>query len=318
LEKDILIRDFKKYDLDDVLEVENKSFAQEIEIGGFDPDHARRIADRAFSVLGRIFFGFLRLLGKEPFKFFVAEVGGKVVGTAMVNTKGNMAYISTVMVHPVYRRKGIATKLMKTVISYVRKKKLSRAVLHVATTNAQAKALYHKLGFGKFEDTTYLVADIDSLRKLGNVEGIQIRKLKRKDIDAVYNLIKRSEDPTHLKVFDLKEKDLKTPLIQRVFRFSTGKKVVAVKDGEIVGYAEASYTTAKEAGHIKNVQVHPEVRSNGIEEMLIIAGIGYIRKVGTNKVMATTNSTRQKLIESMKQLGFEKYLEMETMVLQFS
>ena len=314
--EDVLIRDFKKSDLDDVLEVGNKSFAQEIEIGGFDPNHARRMADQAFGVLGRIFFGFLRLLGKDPFKFFVAEVGGKVVGTAMLNTKGNMGYISIVMVHPVYRRKGIATRLMKTAINHIRKKKLSRAILHVVSTNAPAEGLYYELGFKKFEDTVYLVADIDSLRKPDNVEGIQIRNFKKKDIAAVYNLIKCSEDPTHLKVFDFKKKDLKTPLIQHVFHFSTDEEIVAVKDGEIVGYTEASYTTAKETGHIRNVQVHPEMRSEGIEKMLISVGVGYIRKVGTNKVMATTLSTRQKLIENMKQLGFEKYLEMEAMVLQ--
>ena len=56
--------------------------------------------------------------------------------------------------------------------------------------------------------------------------------------------------PVHLEVFDFKRKDLEVPLIKRLFPLSAEKKVVATKNGVIVGYAEASYTTAGEAGRI--------------------------------------------------------------------
>lgn len=314
--EDVLIREFKKSDLDNVLEVANKSFAEEFEMIGFDPDHIRKIADQMFSILGKIFLGFLKLLGKEPFKLFVAETNGRVVGTTLVNTRGKAGYIGAVMVHPTYRRKGVATKLMKATLNYVRKKKLSRAVLHVTSTNTPAKNLYNRLGFKKFEDMVHLVANINSLGKLENVEGVLIRNLEKGDIESVYGLISRSEDPTHLKVFDFKKKDLKTSLIQRIIHLSTDKKIVAVKNNKIVGYAETSYTTDKEAGRIGNIQVHPDMRSKGIEGILIYTGVNHIKNVGTNKVVATTLSTRLKLIEKMKQLGFTKRLEMEAMVLE--
>jgi len=269
-----------------------------------------------FSVLGKIFLGFLKLLGKEPLRLFVAETDGRVVGTTLVNTRGKVGYIGAVMVHPTYRRTGIATKLMKATLNYIRKKKLKKAVLHVVSTNTPAKGLYHKLGFKKFEDAVHFVANISSLRRPENVEGIQIRNLEKGDIQSVYDLIKHSEDPTHLKVFDFKKKDLKTSLIQRIIHFSTDKKIVAEKNNKIVGYAEASYTTAKEAGRIGNIQIHPDMRSKGIEEMLIYAGVNHIENIGTNKVVATTLTTRLKLIEKMKQLGFTKRLEMEALVLE--
>jgi ribosomal protein S18 acetylase RimI-like enzyme len=255
-------------------------------------------------------------LGKEPFKLFVAEADGRVVGTTMVNMRGKIGYVAAVMVHPIYRRKGIATKLVKSALNYIQKKRLSRAILHVASKNTPAKSLYRKLGFEKFENTVYLVAEIDSFRKPQNVKGVLIRNFEKKDIEAVYNLIKSSEDPTHLKVFDFKRKDLETPLIKRIVRFSTDKKIVAIKNNKIVGYAEASYTTAKEAGYIRNIQVYPDMRAKGIEEMLISAGVDHIREVGTDKVIAVTLSKRLKLIEKMKQLGFAKYLEMEAMIFE--
>lgn len=313
----VSIREFKKSDLDNVLEVAKKSFAEEFEIIGFDPDHIKKMADEIFGISGKIFLGLLTLLGKEPFKLFVAEINGKVVGTTMVNPKGKLGYIGAVMVHPTYRRRGIATKLMKRALNYIRKKKLSRAVLHVVSTNTSAKGLYHKLGFEKFEDTVHLVANIDSLRKPEDVEEVVIRNFEKGDIEATYDLIKHSEDPTHLKVFDFKKEDLKTSFIQRTIHFSTDKKIVAVANNKIVGYVEASYTSAKEAGRIGNIQVHPDMRSKGIEGMLTYAAVDRIKNIGTNKVTGTTLLTRQKLIEKMKQLGFSKRLEMEAMVLEF-
>lgn len=316
MQEDVLIRDFKKSDLEDLLEVMKESFAEEFEISGFDSDHIRKMVDRMFSLPAKIILGFLKLFGKEPFRFFVAEFDGRVVGSTMENTKRKMGYIANVMVHPAYRRKGIATKLMKKALNHIKKKKSSKAILHVVSKNTPAKGLYHKLGFKKFENAVYLTAPIDSWQKPQDIEDILIRDLRRKDTNDVYNLIKRSEDTKHLKLFDFRKEDLRTPLIERLARSSTDKKMVAMKNDRIVGYAHASYTTSKEAGRIRNIQVYPEMRSEGIEESLISAGVDHIKKVGTNKVVATTLSTRQKLIEKMKQLGFEIRLKMEAMVLE--
>ncbi len=316
--KGVLIRDFKKSDLDDVLKIAEKSFVEEFEISGFDPDHMREMVDKAFSFWGKILLGFLKLLGKEPFRLFVAEADGRVVGTTMVSIKDKIGHVTGVMVHPIHRKKGIATKLMKSALGYIQKKKSSRAILHVMSRNTAAEGLYHKLGFKKFETTMYLVANIDSLRKPSNVEGVFVRNFKKKDIEAVYNLLRVSEDPVHLEVFDFKRKNLEIPLIERLFPLSAEKKVVATKNGVIVGYAEASYTTAEEAGRIENIQVHPDMQSKGIEGVLIEDGVNYIKKIGTNKVIATTLSTKRELVEKMYQLGFAKSLEMEGMVLSLA
>jgi len=311
----ILIRDFRKSDLDDLLDVASQSFAEEFEVTGFDPDHIREIVNRIFGILGRIFLGILKLSGREPIKLFVAEVDNRVVGTTMVNNRRNVGYITTVMTHPNYRKKGIATKLMKSAIDYVQKKE-NRAVLHVISTNTPAKNLYTKLGFKKFENIAHLVADMDSLLKPKNTAGIQIRLFKKNDINEVYNLIKTSEDPNHLKIFDFNKNDLKTPLLQRILRFSTEKKIVAIQNNRIVGYAQASYTTPKEAGHIGDIHANPENRSSEIERTLINAAIDQIKQCGTKRIRTTVSTTKQELIETLTNLGFRKHLEMEGMFLE--
>ena len=312
---DVLIRDFRKSDLNDLLDVAKQSFAEEFEVTGFDPDHVREMVNRMFGILGKIFLKFLKLFGKEPVKVVVAEVDNRVVGMTMVNNRRRVGYISSVMVHPTYRKKGIATKLLESVLNYIQKKK-SRAILHVITTNTPAKNLYTKLGFKKFENITHLVRDADSLLNPTDTEEIQIKLFSKSDMDEVYNLIKVSEDPNHLKAFDLSKNDLKTPLLQRIFNFSTERKIVAIKNDRIVGYANASYTTPKEAGHIGDIQVYPENRSSGIERALINATIDQIRQCGTKRIQATVSTMRPELIETLTNLGFRKHLEMEGMFLE--
>ncbi len=214
----VLVRDFRKSDLNDVLDAIRLSFTEEFKVTGFDPDRARKMANQMFGIVGRIFLGFSKLLGKEPVKFLVAEVNRRVIGTTMVTMQGKVGYISTVMVHPAYRRKGVAKKLTSYTLGYIEKREMKRAVLHVVSTNEPAKSLYSKLGFKNFEKIEYLLGKIDSLKHV-KVEGVKTRSFKREDIDTVYDLIRSSEDPKHLEIFDFDKNKLKTPFFEQIFRF---------------------------------------------------------------------------------------------------
>jgi ribosomal-protein-alanine N-acetyltransferase len=314
--EDVLIRDFRKSDLNDLLDLLPKSFAEEFEVTGFDPDHVRKMVDQLFGISGRVFLALTKLSGKEPARFFVAEVDNRVVGTAIVNNRRIVGYVSTVMVHPAYRRKGIATKLMNNAIGYIQRKKMARAVLYVDSTNIPAKNVYTKLGFKKFENIAYMIGETDSLFKPMNIDKIQIRLFQKSDVNGVCNLIRTAEDPNHLKIFEFDENDLKTPLLRRIIHFSTEKKIVAVMNGKIVGYVEAGYTTPKEAGRIGNIHVLPENRTNGVERALIVAAIDQIRRGRVKRIRATVSTMRQELMETPENLGFRKHLVMEGMFLE--
>ncbi len=51
------------------------------------------------------------------------------------------------VVHPAYRRKGIATALFDELKDYAEKEKLERITLEVRASNVSARALYERLGF---------------------------------------------------------------------------------------------------------------------------------------------------------------------------
>lgn len=316
LNSSILIRDFRKSDLNDLLDLLPKSFAEEFEVTGFDLDRVRQMVNRMFGIFGKVFLGLTTLFGREPVKFFVAEVDKRIVGTAMVNNRGRAGYISTVMVHPSYRRRGIAKRLMESAVDYIKNRKMSRAVLHVVSTNISAKNLYTKMEFGKFENIVYLIAETRNLSKPNNTEKIMVRFFQNTDIDEVYDLIKRYNDPDHLRIFDFGKNDLKTPFWLRLFRFSTQRRIVAMQNGRIVGYAEVSYTAPKEASRIENIQVCPENGSTEIEKALAGAAVDQIKQWGAEKIRVTVSAMRQELIEELENMGFRKHLEMEGMVLE--
>jgi ribosomal protein S18 acetylase RimI-like enzyme len=312
----VLIRDFRKSDLNDLLDLLPKCFAEEFEVNGFDPDHMRDMVNRAFGKSGRLFLGLARLCGKEPVKFLVAEVDSRVVGTTIVNNRGRVGYISTVMVHPDYRRKGIATRLLKNAVAYIQRKRMRRAVLHADSTNTPAISVYTKMGFRAFEHIAYLMAETNSLSASEDASEIKTRPFQEDNLDEVYNLVRASEDPNHLKIFDFHKKDLKTPFLRRLLHFSTQERIVALLDGKIVGYTEISYTTPKEAGSISSIQAVAQGRSSEIERALISAGIDEIRKGGANRIRATVAGGKQELIETLKNLGFRKSLVMDGMFIE--
>jgi hypothetical protein len=87
----VLIRDLRKSNLNDLLGLLPMCFAKEFEISGFDPDHTADMVNRAFGKTGTFILGLLWLLGKEPGKFLIAEADGKIVGTTFVNNRGKSA-----------------------------------------------------------------------------------------------------------------------------------------------------------------------------------------------------------------------------------
>jgi GNAT superfamily N-acetyltransferase len=87
----------------------------------------------------------LRLLALGPEGCFAATVGGRLVATATTTVYGaELAWIGMVLVDPDYRRRGIATLLMRRALEHLRKRGV-RAVKLDATT--AGRPVYEALGF---------------------------------------------------------------------------------------------------------------------------------------------------------------------------
>ncbi len=79
--------------------------------------------------------------------FYVAAIDGKVVGTVMGGYDGHRGWIYSVAVDARFRRKQIATGLMRHVQTALQERGCLKVNLQVRVSNAGAIALYKKLGF---------------------------------------------------------------------------------------------------------------------------------------------------------------------------
>jgi len=122
---DILLRKCEREDLAQVCAIENASFS--------DP-------------YSRLFFEWLRFNTGEGFKVAIKE--GRIVGYVIVGVthaaKGHLASIAT---DPRFRRTGIGTLLMDSVLAYLSERHVGVVSLEVRPSNAPAVAFYRKFSF---------------------------------------------------------------------------------------------------------------------------------------------------------------------------
>ncbi len=82
-------------------------------------------------------------------KFFVAQTGDTLLGYIGLNFVLDEGYITSIAVIEEYRKKGVATKLIKACFDFAKENKLSFVSLEVRTSNKAALSLYEKMGFSK-------------------------------------------------------------------------------------------------------------------------------------------------------------------------
>jgi ribosomal protein S18 acetylase RimI-like enzyme len=82
----------------------------------------------------------------------VWEEDGQIAGFTQINRRGSTDtwYISAVGVHPNFRRRGIAQRLVEEAVNYVRQRNGKRLLLDVIEGNVPAINLYNKLGFENY------------------------------------------------------------------------------------------------------------------------------------------------------------------------
>jgi [ribosomal protein S18]-alanine N-acetyltransferase len=87
------------------------------------------------------------LRGNRLAHYIVARAGDAVVGFAGIWLMVDDAHVTTISVHPDWRRRGVARRLMLALADRAAQLGARRMTLEVRPSNAAAQALYRDLGF---------------------------------------------------------------------------------------------------------------------------------------------------------------------------
>lgn len=105
-----------------------------------------KIEERSFTSPWSYWIFFQELITPERF-YIVAEVDGELVGYAGLMWVLDEGHITTIAVKQAFRRKGIGSKLLETLIQKAKSLNLSFLTLEVRESNKAAQKLYEKFGF---------------------------------------------------------------------------------------------------------------------------------------------------------------------------
>lgn len=99
--------------------------------------------------------GIARFLRRNPAASFVAEEAGQIIGVILAGHDGRRGYIYHTAVHPQYRARGVASRLIGEAIGALEKEGIAKAALVVFDRNEAGNAFWEKMGFTRREDLVY-------------------------------------------------------------------------------------------------------------------------------------------------------------------
>ena len=105
--------------------------------------------------------GIKRFLLRNPNTNFVAVIDKKIAGVIMAGNDGRRGYIYHLAVQNEYRRRGIASALVKECLMALRIEEINKVALVVFSDNTSGNNFWQKLGFIEREDLVYRIISIN-------------------------------------------------------------------------------------------------------------------------------------------------------------
>lgn len=99
--------------------------------------------------------GICRFIDRNPDTCFVAVDEDRVVGAIMAGNDGRRGYIYHTAVNEEYRKRGIGTRLVHSVLEALRRQQISKVALVVFGKNTAGNAFWEKRGFTERQDLVY-------------------------------------------------------------------------------------------------------------------------------------------------------------------
>lgn len=110
--------------------------------------------------------GIARYLKRNPDTAFVAEDGGVLAGVILCGHDGRRGYIQHMSVLPLYRRRGIGSRLLQRALEALRAQQITKVALVAFRKNAAGNAFWERQGFTVRDDLNYRNLALVEMKRL--------------------------------------------------------------------------------------------------------------------------------------------------------
>lgn len=247
---------------------------------------------------------------------FVAESDRRLIGYLGVTLEpGIQRALLDVLVHPLYRRKGIATELLQYGLRRIKRSGIKSAQISVLETNAAAKKLLKHLGFTLIRYFFEMRLNMNSSRLPASRQGATAsRRLKPGEEKLLTEIQNRCfADTWGFNPNTTEEIAFRLNMHGR----SPEDVILTYMKDRPAGYcwtiidAEANENREKSKGLIHMLGVDPAFRKQEIGKAILLNGLEDLRAKSVDIVELTVDSENLAACSLYESMGFEVYAKTE-------
>lgn len=299
------VRDLRASDAPWLLEFLKKYFPEEEAILGTRPEGFTEVVRKVFRWQARLVLGFLRLVGRPVYRFFVVQADGRTVATTLLTFSGASGYVSMVVVDPSYRHRGYARALLEKARHATRARGRRYIVLDVLTANRPARALYDSLGYRTLRETAIFVHERPSEAAPAREPPPGLRSFHPRDAPALAEVARRGRPPEVERVLPTAAREIAgSPTVDRVLTSESAAWVIEDASGP-TAWVSASISPATEAAHLSNPIVDASVPPDAAEA-LVRTAVAWCATRRAPRVMAMAPAENERGRAALAAAGFRE------------
>jgi GNAT superfamily N-acetyltransferase len=240
--------------------------------------------------------------------FWVAEAGAQLIGmVAIERIDADTGRLRRMRVTGDWRRRGIATNLLRTTGEFCRNAGYQRIILDTTKDQVAAHALYEKHGFVRTGSRRIGVVPVyDYVKAFTKAESVRIRIYEPRDQNVVWELAEEGLRDTGTLVGEYR-RDLHPDLSeieQWYMQAGGGFWIAEAEDRQIgmVGIERVDEMIAK----LRQMRVTAKWRKQGVGRLLLETAEGFCRDNGYHRLILDTNALQTDAHRLYEAAGFTR------------